>query len=982
MKFLVFIFFLSLSFADDSGWWGCHDESALNYNPYSWDCGGWCCEYEDCNDYGIVINEINYNPASSFNQSDEDYEFIELYNNGLDNVDLHGWSLSNSTTNICFTFDDLQIEAGQYLVIARNPSTYPNSIDFGLHNSLSNSEATLTLRDSHHNTIDQVSYKDNCDCDSNLTCWPTNSDAGGATLELKDPNLSNNLGVNWQDSFVIPGGTPGYQNSTEEGQIFGCTDSNACNFDLEATADDGSCDYAAENFDCDGNCLVELDCFGECGGSATLDCFDECGGEAVIDDCGECGGSGPAENFDCDGNCLVELDCFGECGGSAALDCFGECGGDAVIDECGECDGSGIPEGECDCNGNILDCFGECGGDAVVDSCGDCGGNITDEDDCPIYGFEVSFGDFDIENRSVDINLSNESDVAGFQFSISGLDITEVTALSAGNYDFSISNSETTVIGFSLSGGLIPPSNSSIIRIFYSNQYDSEICINDPVFSDPDGNEIDIEVGECLAISACTDIEACNYFDYNYTCLDCCFYAQEYWLDTDGDGLGYLENGSYFCEDPGTEWVTNHGDEYPNCFSNIVDSCGQCDGDNSVCSGCTDELAFNYSCLNGNWPTSATYGCTDEVLVDDGSCIYPPNGFSFIQSTRQAFYEFENASFNDMELEFMGSWIGAFRDGVCVGSWPWVGQFTTVPVMGWDESEYSENYMQEGEFPEFYIYDPILDDSFPAVLSEENPFINLEFYHIDSITAVSNNWSDYGFMLGDVNVDYQVNIVDITNQVNFVLELDTPTPYQIWAADMNLDSSLNVADVVYLSNHVLGLARVSLDDGSAYINNNTLEINEAIGGIQFTGQLLSSVSQSDVIKSNGDKTIIYALDGAISTSKFVFQDIPSDLVIVDTDGAIITPSSQIVASGFALENAYPNPFNPSTVISFEVPYSSNVRLDVYNVKGEYELTLTDEVYSKGSYNVEWNANSFSSGLYFVRMISGDYISMQKLMLVK
>ena len=290
--------------------------------------------------------------------------------------------------------------------------------------------------------------------------------------------------------------------------------------------------------------------------------------------------------------------------------------------------------------------------------------------------------------------------------------------------------------------------------------------------------------------------------------------------------------------------------------------------------------------------------------------------------------------------------------------------------------------MQEGEFPEFYIYDPILDDSFPAVLSEEYPFINLEFYHIDSIAAISNNWSDYGFMLGDVNVDYQVNIVDITNQVNFVLELDTPTPYQIWAADMNLDSSLNVADVVYLSNHVLGLARVSLDDGSAYINKNTLEINGAIGGIQFTGQLLSSVSQSDVIKSNGDKTIIYALDGAISTSKFVFQDIPADLVIVDTDGAIITPSSQLIASGFAIENAYPNPFNPSTVISFEVPYASNVRLDVYNVKGEYELTLTDEVYSKGNYNVEWNANSFSSGLYFVRMISGDYISMQKLMLVK
>ena len=55
----------------------------------------------------------------------------------------------------------------------------------------------------------------------------------------------------------------------------------------------------AENFDCDGNCLVEVDCAGVCNGSS------------VEDECGVCDGSGPAENFDCD-NCLVEVDCAGE----------------------------------------------------------------------------------------------------------------------------------------------------------------------------------------------------------------------------------------------------------------------------------------------------------------------------------------------------------------------------------------------------------------------------------------------------------------------------------------------------------------------------------------------------------------------------------------------------------------------------------------------------------------------------------------------
>ena len=62
--------------------------------------------------------------------------------------------------------------------------------------------------------------------------------------------------------------------------IYGCTDSNACNYEIDATDDDGSCEYPEENFDCDGNCLIELDCNGECGGVA------------VEDECGLCDGDG------------------------------------------------------------------------------------------------------------------------------------------------------------------------------------------------------------------------------------------------------------------------------------------------------------------------------------------------------------------------------------------------------------------------------------------------------------------------------------------------------------------------------------------------------------------------------------------------------------------------------------------------------------------------------------------------------------------
>ena len=73
--------------------------------------------------------------------------------------------------------------------------------------------------------------------------------------------------------------------------VLGCTDVTACNYDADANEDDGSCTYAEENFDCDGNCLVDVDCEGVCGGMAMEDCEGTCNGTAVEDDCGVCGGS-------------------------------------------------------------------------------------------------------------------------------------------------------------------------------------------------------------------------------------------------------------------------------------------------------------------------------------------------------------------------------------------------------------------------------------------------------------------------------------------------------------------------------------------------------------------------------------------------------------------------------------------------------------------------------------------------------------------
>jgi len=84
---------------------------------------------------------------------------------------------------------------------------------------------------------------------------------------------------------------------------------------------------------------------------------------------------------------------------------------------------------------------------------------------------------------------------------------------------------------------------------------------------------------------------------------------------------------------------------------------------------------------------------------------------------------------------------------------------------------------------------------------------------------------------------------------------------------------------------------------------------------------------------------------------------------------------------------YPNPFNPNTTISFALANDGLVTLDIYNIKGQKVKTLLDEVKSAGSHTVVWNgkddsAKNVASGIYFYRMTTNGYDSVQKMMMVK
>ena len=173
------------------------------------------------------------------------------------------------TTNTEFTFgENINIPAHSYMILMRDTGIYivDNVVVWGS-GRLENSSDFIYLYDSANQLVDEVEFTD-------TNPWPAVADAGGPSLELIDVNTNNNNPDNWQGSINI-GGTPGALNFI---QVFGCTDSSACNFNELANSDNGSCTYPENNFDCDGNCLVDVDCAGICGG------------DAIVDSCGICNG--------------------------------------------------------------------------------------------------------------------------------------------------------------------------------------------------------------------------------------------------------------------------------------------------------------------------------------------------------------------------------------------------------------------------------------------------------------------------------------------------------------------------------------------------------------------------------------------------------------------------------------------------------------------------------------------------------------------
>ena len=147
----------------------------------------------------------------------------------------------------------------------------------------------------------------------------------------------------------------------------------------------------------------------------------------------------------------------------------------------------------------------------------------------------------------------------------------------------------------------------------------------------------------------------------------------------------------------------------------------------------------------------------------------------------------------------------------------------------------------------------------------------------------------------------------------------------------------------------------------------------AIGG---AGTTSSSIRYSIVDRRNPGKRY-YRIRSTDSSGAFV-----ASTVTAVVNFPVGVEEEEAFPVRYALEQNFPNPFNPVTEIGYSIPRSGHVRLEVFSILGEKVAVLVDEIRSAGIHAARFNGSGLASGVYLYRLTSGSFSAVRKLMLVK
>ncbi|RMZ48964.1 T9SS C-terminal target domain-containing protein [Candidatus Marinimicrobia bacterium PRS2] len=811
----------------------------------------------------------------------------------------------------------------------------------------------------------------------------------------------------------------------------GCTDENACNYYAGAINDDGSCTYAEENYDCDGNCIEDLGC--GCGEAGPSGCDNACGSTLEVDCVGDCGGDGADADDDsvCD-----EID---DCVSTGAEHLVYDVDGNEVdpflggYDECSVCNGDGIADGACDCAGNVEDCAGDCGGSSW---------------DCLELNMELEI--FPVNLFSLSEWLAGENKIAELKIY-----------------------------------------NPGVYSIYYYLYYYGYIDCNKVV----DGNTkfYTIEPGDSLMLSN-TNFDPYSikehYQDFNFMfSLESIGYlingnyivgvhAFGYSSESYGRSQNYFEGGTLL-----GSIVINQNLNFDDsesliydCFGNciveidcasecggsaVVDECGVCGGSGiDLCGGCGGN-GWDMCDDDDNGITNkeqygyGAYGLTVIDIPDD------QGGYVYLSFTK-SFYDTDSLT-TDVPENWEDSGIeGYFVERLDNGIWT---NITSSSAYGADSYQaeartLSDSTSTSNALMEYRVIAAMMEGNFVSIETETGysvdniapatPSSFLGEYDINENKAVLSWDSSDANDLSHYNIYKNTDFYSIATDASFIDDITEDTEYTISAVDIhenesgitesiqvsipygctepaacNFNPDATVNDNSCLENDCFGecggTAELDTcdncegdceDDGTGFVtcstSVNNIVIADACGECGGDGADADDDSVCDEIDdcvSTGAEHLVYDVDGnevdpflggydecSVCNGDGIADgacdcagNTPIDLYgsdNYDCNGNQLSLFNGLIPEDFNLHSIYPNPFNPVTNIIYGLPEHANVQIVVYDMGGTQVTSLVNTFQIAGYHTIYWNASSYPSGVYLIKMDSGEFTQTQKVVLVK
>ncbi len=508
--------------------------------------------------------------------------------------------------------------------------------------------------------------------------------------------------------------------------------------------------------------------------------------------------------------------------------------------------------------------------------------------------------------------------------------------------------------------------------------------------------------GDCDGNSEVDNCDKCDN-DSSNDCVQDCMEVwggtstkETFYFDGDGDGLG-VGSGVSICNGLDlTSWVINNDDTDDNCFSNVHDCSGVCDG--TAIEDYCGECSGSNTCI--------------PILISQTS--FPDSIISLHTVS--------------MDLVFSHALADYSASGVNIESvlgYP----ITAVSTVKSDTISIALSILTSKDQLNITL-DASKIESIDGYNLDSNSFEDDPGSEADDLS-----WTYYTETLGDYNHDDIIDIADIDTLILYWGKDDryelgpcidgacdgenvpnlTPAFDGAWDIEdlINFVMMYNWSPNTVLSRRSIieigkppimdmgnNMLTMILPDYDTEIHHIWFQASIPSGGFAFNpsdfNDQFDMVLKRDFEKEiAGEWSLIDMGEGIVEKEIILgsFQAYSRELQSLEfqykiTSGGVVLSSGSKeleyvpVPDKFELSHAYPNPFNPATTVKYGLPVDAEIALSVYDIEGRLVNLLENGYKTAGYHSVVWNASSNASGIYFLHMTAGRYIKTQKLMLVK